>query len=224
MPSTTSLSLALVTNRAELTAVALRTDATFAAEAAVQRQLNVDLTFEIESGTTWTFSAYEAAAAAQSGVAVAGLVTFASATPSANTVDTNGRMPLVANHHSAVELSATSRCDGGEVTGGDSVVASTTTFANLEPGCNDIDVGAATGAPLGAATAGASLGVAVRVRVCNCEALAAEVRLYFLRAALAPTSDAPPTSARRPARGTTTRARASVCRMTCLVPTSTLSC
>ena len=52
-------------------------------------------------------------------------------------------------------------------------------------------MGAATGAPLGAATAGASLGVAVRVRVCNCEALAAEVRLYFLRAALAPTSDAP---------------------------------
>ena len=50
------------------------------------------------------------------------------------------------------------------MTGGDSVVASTTTFANLEPGCNDIDVGAATGAPLGAATAGASLGVAVRFR------------------------------------------------------------
>ena len=75
LPSTptTSLSLALVTNRAQLTTVALRTDATFAAEAAVQRQLNVDLTFEIESGTTWTFSAYEAAAAAQSGVAVAGL-------------------------------------------------------------------------------------------------------------------------------------------------------
>ena len=113
-----------MTNRAKLTTVALRTDATFAAEAAVQRQLNVDLTFEIESGTTWTFSAYEAAAAAQSGVAVAGLVTFASDQPSAITVDTSGRMTLVANHHSAVELSATSRCDGGEVTGGDSVVAS----------------------------------------------------------------------------------------------------
>lgn len=92
-------------------------------------------------------------------VPAASLAAFASNTPAAIAVDTDGLHTLLDNHRSAVTLTAAYQCDGGAVSG-DQVV-----YANLDPAEFDVDLGAAYGLQFGTLGGGGGGTMEVAVRI-----------------------------------------------------------